>query len=87
MPDPLQALLLAGLRHSVTAANADEGLLRVQAIAGAPLDAAAFHAAVAQAVSAGLILDPVFLPDGALQCHWRLSLTEAGLARARAIGA
>lgn len=80
--DALQALLVAGYRHSLTAANADEAFLRVQDITGAPLDPAAFHAAVAEALAAGLIREPVVLPEGALQCHWRLHLTPHGVARA-----
>jgi hypothetical protein len=83
MADAMAALLLAGYRHGVAAAKADEALLRVQEIAAVPIDPAAFHAAVADAVAAGLILEPVVLPEGALQCHWRLHLTPAGLARAR----
>ncbi len=83
MPDALRALLLAGHRRAVVAANADEAFLRIQEITAVPLDAAAFHAAVGEAVAAGLIREPVVLPEGALQCHWRLSLTPAGLARAR----
>jgi hypothetical protein len=83
MPDALRALLLAGRRHAVVAANADEAFLRIQGIAAVPLDPAAFHAAVAEAVSAGLIREPIVLPEGALACHWRLSLTPAGLVRAR----
>ena len=75
--DALRALLLAGYRHALTAANADEAFLRVQEIAGTPLDPAAFHAAVAEALAAGLIREPVVLPEGALQCHWRLRLTPA----------
>jgi hypothetical protein len=47
------------------------------------LDAVAFHAAVAEALAAGLIREPVILPPGALQCHWRLDLTPQGVARAR----
>jgi hypothetical protein len=81
----LAGLLCVAYRHGVVAANADEAFLRIQEIVDAPLDAAAFHAAVAEAVATGLILDPVVLPPGALQCHWRLSLTPAGLAQARTL--
>jgi hypothetical protein len=81
----LADLLRVAYRHEITAANADEAFLRVREIAATPLDAAAFHAAIADALATGLILEPVVLPEGALQCHWRLSLTPAGLARARAL--
>ena len=80
------SLLRVAWRHALTAANAEEGLLRVQEIVGVPLDPAAFHAAVADALAAGLISEPVVLPEGALQCHWRLHLTPAGVARATALG-
>jgi hypothetical protein len=85
MADPLATLLLTGYRHPVSAANADEAHQRIRDIAGQPLDAAAFHAAVAAALAAGLIREPVRLPPGSLQCHWRLELTPAGVERARAI--
>jgi hypothetical protein len=77
----LARLLSAAHRHPLTAANADEAFLRVQEIAGTELDPAAFHAAVAEALAAGLICEPVVLPDGAMQCYWRLHLTPAGVAR------
>ncbi len=76
------SLLRIAYRHHVTAANADEGLLNVQGIAGTKLDPAAFHRAIAEALAARLIREPVRLPDGALQCHWRLELTPEGVARA-----
>ena len=83
MAQALRALLLAGYRHRVVAANADEGFLQVEKIASGPLDPAAFHAAIAEALAAGLIADPVVLPEGALACHWHLQLTPLGVARAR----
>jgi hypothetical protein len=83
MPDTMRTLLLTGYRHAVVVANADEAFRRIQEIAAVRLDPAAFHAAVAEAVAAGLIREPVVLPEGALACHWRLHLTPAGLARAR----
>jgi hypothetical protein len=83
MPNISSLLLVSGYRHSIHAPNADEAFLKVQEIVGTPLNAALFHAAVAKALTAGLIHDPVVLPEGALQCHWELRLTHAGLARAR----
>ncbi|CAH2604929.1 conserved protein of unknown function [Rhodovastum atsumiense] len=85
MADPLDVLLRVGFHHAVTAANADEARQRVQALAGGSLDTAAFHDAVAAAVAADLIRDPIRLPPGGLQCHWRLELTPAGVQRARAL--
>ncbi len=81
----LASLLRIAYRHHVTAATADEGFLRVQEIAGTKLDPAAFHGAIAEALAARLIREPVRLPEGALQCHWRLELTPEGVARARAL--
>jgi hypothetical protein len=85
LPNPLDVLLLTGHRHTVTAATADEAFLTFQHHAPTPIDAPAFHQAVAAAVAAGLIREPVRLPQGSLQCHWRLELTPAGVARARAL--
>ncbi len=79
----LASILCIAYRHAITAANADEAFLRVQEITGKALDPAAFHQAVAEALAAGLIREPVVLPPGALQCHWRLDLTPQGVARAR----
>lgn len=79
----LSLLLRMGLRHAVVADNSDDALGRIAVLAGEPIDAPAFHAALAEALAEGLILDPVVLPQGALQCHWRLHLTPAGVARAR----
>ena len=79
----IASLLRFAYRHALTAANADEAVLRLEEKTGATLDPTAFHAAVAEAVATGLIREPVRLPDGALQCQWRLELTPQGLARAR----
>jgi hypothetical protein len=84
-PMDVAGLLHLAYRRPITAANADEAFRKVQDIAAIPADPASFHAAVAEAMAAGLIADPVVLPAGALQCHWRLQLTPAGLARARAL--
>jgi len=79
----VNSLLHIAYRHRVSAANADEAFLVVQAIAGTTLAPPAFHTAVADALAAGLIHEPVRLPQGALQCHWRLELTPEGVTRAR----
>jgi hypothetical protein len=60
--------------------DADAGLNRLVEIAGGATTPNAWSAAVAEAVAAGLILDPVRLPPGALQCHWHLELTLTGSA-------
>jgi hypothetical protein len=84
-PDHVRVLLLAGLRNFVTADNAEDGFARIQAIAGDKLDPTRFHDAVAACLRDGLIREPVRLPEGALQCHWRLELTPKGVAAARAL--
>ena len=84
---PLACVLRIGFRHLVTAPNAEDAFEQIRALADVPLDAAAFHDAVAEAVRRGLIRDPVRLPPGSLQCHWHLELTQAGTAAARALTA
>jgi hypothetical protein len=77
------AILRVALRRGVTAPDADAG---IAALAEAARCAAApehWHTAVAKALHDGLLYDPVRLPAGALQCHWRLELTPAGVEAAR----
>ena len=81
--DAVQLLLSVGLRHIVDEPNAESGFARLRELAGSSLDDAALAQAVSVCVSAGLIREPVRLPEGALQCHWRLELTPRGLAAAR----
>ena len=78
-----QALLLAALRHRVHEADADAGIARLIDIIGQNASPAAVRDAVADAVARGDLHDPVRLPAGALQCHWHLQLTAAGVASAR----
>jgi hypothetical protein len=80
-----EALLRVALRHRVRADDAASGVAQVAALAGEPVEVSALHEAVARAVAAGLIADPVRLPQGALQCHWQLDLTPAGRAAAQAL--
>ena len=84
-PDHVRVVLLAGLRDFVTADNDEDGFARVQAASGKKLDVAQFHDAIAACLRDGLIREPVRLPEGALQCHWRLELTPKGVAAARAL--
>jgi hypothetical protein len=74
-------LLLIAFRNRVGAPDVDAGLLRFEAIAGQPIDAGDFHAALADALAEGHLHDPVRLPPGALQCHWQLELTPRGVSR------
>ena len=83
--DATAALLAIGFRHGITAPDVEAGFARFGALAGGSVDYDAFRDAVAACVRDGLIHDPVRLVDGALQCHWCLELTAAGVARARAM--
>jgi hypothetical protein len=78
-----ETVLLTVFQQPIRAPDADAGINRLIEIAGGGATPNAWHAAVAAAVAAGLIHDPVRLPPGALQCHWHLELTPAGTAVAR----
>lgn len=77
-----ETLLLTVFQRQIRESDADAGVNRLIEIAGGDATPDAWHAAVAEAVTAGLIHDPVRLPPGALQCHWHLELTLAGTAAA-----
>jgi hypothetical protein len=83
--DPVALLLLTAFRHTVSEPNVEAGCARVQELAGQPLSAEDFHTALATCLRDGLIREPVRLPEGALQCHWRLELTPAGAETTRRI--
>lgn len=78
-------LLLIAFRRQPREANAEAGHARVEAIVGRPIDAADFAAAISRLVYDDMIHDPVFLPAGALQCHWRLEPTPEGVAAVQAL--
>jgi hypothetical protein len=75
-----ELLLLIAFRHQIKEPDAGAGHARVEAVAGHPIDAADFAAAIRRLVYDDMIHDPVFLPAGALQCHWRLDPTPEGVA-------
>jgi hypothetical protein len=76
---PLTEILLLTVFHrQIKMPDAEAGLNRLAEIVGGDATPHAWHAAVAEAVAAGLMHDPVRLPPGALQCHWHLELTLAG---------
>jgi hypothetical protein len=83
--DTAGLLLRVGLRHFVSAPSAEAALGEIGRLAGVPVDADDFAAAVADLLSRGLIRDPIRLEDQALQCHWRLELTPDGVALARTL--
>ena len=78
-------LLLIAFRHSIIEPNVESAFERIQALAGRPLDPAAFHDALASCQHDGLIREPVRLPEGSLQCHWHLELTPNGVETVRAL--
>lgn len=80
-------ILRAAWKGAVTADNAEDGFDRIRAITGCAPDNAALANAVAECLRAKLIREPVRLPEGALQCHWTLELTPAGVDVARALRA
>lgn len=73
-----ETLLQTVFQQQIRMPDAESGLNRLVGLAGGTANA--WHAAVAEAVAAGLIHDPVRLPPGALQCHWHLELTPTGVA-------
>jgi hypothetical protein len=76
-------LLTVAFRHTINEPNIESGFARYTALVGQDVGFAAFCDAVAATLHDGLIREPVRLPDGALQCHWHLELTPAGVAAAR----
>ncbi len=78
-------LLLVAFRHRIREADIGAGLARFEAIIGRSVDEGECRGALARAVAAGDLLDPVRLPPGALQCHWHLELTPKGVSAVRAM--
>ncbi len=83
-----RALLLAtAFRYRINEPNIEAGFESFNALAGCEISYETFCDAIAACLREGLIREPIRLPEGALQCHWRLELTPAGVAAAReAIG-
>lgn len=85
--DRRQALLDALVRHvfrdRITAPNADDGIELLAGGAACDASADEWRAALADALAAGYLYDPVRLPEGALQCHWHLELTPLGVEQTR----
>ena len=82
---PPEVILRAAWPGAVTADNAEAGFARIRELTGCTLDDAALASAVAACVAERKIREPVRLPEGALQCHWTLELTVAGVAAVRAL--
>jgi hypothetical protein len=75
-------LLAVAFRHRIVAPDAEGGVARLAELAGQTEPLSAWHAAVAEAVRQGFLHEPVRLLPDALQCHWRLELTSAGVSKA-----
>jgi hypothetical protein len=78
-------LLRTAFHHQVVADNLEDGHRQIAGLTCGALRDADFHAAVAACLRAGLIREPVRLPEGALQCHWHLELTPQGVEAARRV--
>jgi hypothetical protein len=83
--DAVALLLATAFQHVINEANIEAGFARFAALTGGAVDEGAFREAVATCLRDRLIHEPVRLPEGALQCHWRLELTPAGVATARTL--
>ena len=78
-------LLLTAFRHVINEPNIEAGYQRFAALTDGAVDEGAFRDAVPACLRDGLIHEPIRLPEGTLQCHWRLELTPKGVAAARAL--
>jgi hypothetical protein len=81
--DARASLLHIAFRHRIHEPNIEAGFERFLALADQKVPYDAFLDAVASCLRDGLIREPIRLPEGALQCHWHLELTPAGVAAAR----
>jgi hypothetical protein len=78
-------LLITAFRHRISEPNIEAGFARFRELAQQDIDYQAFSDAVAACLREGLVLEPIRLPEGALQCHWHLELTVKGVGAARAL--
>src|SRR5262249_16437193 len=83
MTDATAILLTVAFRHIITEANIEAGYSRFLVLAGSAPQYEGFGDGIGSCLREGLIREPVRLPEGALQCHWHLELTPAGVAAAR----
>jgi hypothetical protein len=83
--DAKSLLLTTALQHRISEPNIEAGFERFRSITDGSVDYHDFCEAIAACLRESLIREPVRLPEGALQCHWRLELTPEGVAGARAI--
>ena len=81
--DAVTLLLTTAFRHAINEPNIEAGFERFAALTGGAVTYNAFCDAVAECLRKGLVREPIRLPEGALQCHWHLELTPAGVAEVR----
>jgi hypothetical protein len=81
--DTIAHLLTTAFNHVINESNIEAGYSRFAGLAGEAVGLDEFCDAVAACLRDGLIREPIRLPEGALQCHWHLELTPAGVAAAR----
>ncbi len=81
--DATARLLATALTNRIHEPNIEAGFERFAALTDGVIDYGAFCDAIAACLRNGLIDDPIRLPEGALQCHWHLALTQAGVEVAR----
>lgn len=81
--DAVALLLTTAFRHAINEPNIEAGYERFAALTDNAIDEPAFRDAVVATVRDGLIREPIRLPEGALQCHWKLELTPKGVEAAR----
>ena len=79
------ALLRLALTADIREDEAADGMRRAAQAIGAPV--AEVEAEIAAMVRAGLLYDPIRIPEGALKCHWRLEPTPKGAAEAAKLAA
>jgi hypothetical protein len=78
-------MLVTAFRNRINEPNVDAGFEQFAALTGHTVTYDAFCNAVAECLRDRLIREPIRLPEGALQCHWHLELTPAGVAAARQV--
>jgi hypothetical protein len=83
--DARATLLTAAFRYRIDEPNIKAGYERYAALTGGTFDMDTFRTAVADCLRDQLIREPIRLPEGALQCHWRLELTPKGVAAVRSL--
>jgi hypothetical protein len=84
--DARSQLLTTAYHHSINEPSAEIAYQHFRSLVAQPTDYASFCDAVADLLRERLILEPVRLPEGALQCHWHLQLTPKGVEAARSLG-